>query len=149
MLNPNHRILIVDDNPAIHEDFRKILCPTKSNQSEVRSLKATLFDKAPMAATPVNFELVSAFQGQEAFALIRQSIADKRPFAMVFLAGPIGGIVGGPISAAIMTTLAGKAGLAGWQWMFLVEGLPCIVLGIATFLYLPDRRRTTRRSGRG
>ncbi|MFP4890722.1 MFS transporter [Paraburkholderia sp. EG304] len=62
-----------------------------------------------------------------------------RAIAMVFLAGPIGGIVGGPVSAAIMSTLAGKAGLAGWQWMFLVEGLPCIVLGIATFLYLPDR----------
>jgi sugar phosphate permease len=62
-----------------------------------------------------------------------------RAIAIVFLAGPIGGIVGGPLSAAIMSTLAGKAGLAGWQWMFLVEGLPCIALGVATFLYLPDR----------
>jgi MFS family permease len=61
-----------------------------------------------------------------------------RAIAIVFLAGPIGGIVGGPISAMIMSTLAGKAGLAGWQWMFLVEGLPCVLLGIATFLYLPD-----------
>jgi len=62
-----------------------------------------------------------------------------RAIAMVFLAGPIGGIAGGPVSAAIMNSLAGRAGLAGWQWMFLVEGLPCIALGIATFLYLPDR----------
>jgi sugar phosphate permease len=61
-----------------------------------------------------------------------------RAIAIVFLAGPIGGIVGGPVSAMIMSTLAGKAGLAGWQWMFLVEGLPCVLLGIATFLYLPD-----------
>jgi nitrate/nitrite transporter NarK len=57
---------------------------------------------------------------------------------MVFLAGPIGGIVGGPLSASVMSVLGGTAGLAGWQWMFLVEGLPCIVLGVATFLYLPD-----------
>ncbi|QBR01598.1 MFS transporter [Paraburkholderia pallida] len=62
-----------------------------------------------------------------------------RAIAIVFLAGPIGGIVGGPLCAGIMTALAGAMGLAGWQWMFLVEGLPCIVLGIAVFFYLPDR----------
>ena len=62
-----------------------------------------------------------------------------RAIAIVFLAGPIGGIVGGPVSAWLMTSLAGKAGLAGWQWMFLAEGLPCIVLGIATLFLLPNR----------
>jgi sugar phosphate permease len=61
-----------------------------------------------------------------------------RAIAMVFLAGPIGGIIGGPLSAGVMTALAHTGGLAGWQWMFLVEGLPCIVLGIATFLFLPN-----------
>jgi two-component system cell cycle sensor histidine kinase/response regulator CckA len=85
MLHPNHRILIVDDNTSIHEDFRKILCPTRPNKSEIRSLKAALFDKAPAATTTVEFELVSAFQGQEALALISQSIAENRPFAMAFL----------------------------------------------------------------
>jgi sugar phosphate permease len=62
-----------------------------------------------------------------------------RAIAIVFLAGPIGGIVGGPLSAWLMTSLAGKAGLAGWQWMFLVEGLPCIVLGVLTLFVLSDR----------
>ncbi len=85
MLHPNHRILIVDDNPAIHEDFRKILCPTRPNDSEIRNLKVALFDQAPTAATTVDFELVSAFQGQEALTLISQSVAEKRPFAMAFL----------------------------------------------------------------
>jgi sugar phosphate permease len=62
-----------------------------------------------------------------------------RAIAIVFLAGPIGGIVGGPLSAWLMTTLAGTAGLAGWQWMFLAEGLPCIVLGVLTLFLLSDR----------
>jgi sugar phosphate permease len=62
-----------------------------------------------------------------------------RAIAIVFLAGPIGGIVGGPVSAWLMTTFAGSAGLAGWQWVFLAEGLPCIVLGVLTLFLLSDR----------
>jgi two-component system cell cycle sensor histidine kinase/response regulator CckA len=85
MLNPNHRILIVDDNPAIHEDFRKILCPTRPGKSEVQDLKAALFEKAPKAATATDFELVSAFQGQEALEIVKQALAEGRPFAMAFL----------------------------------------------------------------
>jgi two-component system cell cycle sensor histidine kinase/response regulator CckA len=84
MLNPNHRILIVDDNPAIHEDFRKILCQTRPGKAEVQGLKAALFDKGPAAAT-TEFELVSAFQGQESLELVKQALAEDRPFAMAFL----------------------------------------------------------------
>jgi MFS family permease len=54
-----------------------------------------------------------------------------RPLAIVLLAGPVGGALGGPISAAIMAHFDGRAGLAGWQWLFLVEGLPCAALGLA------------------
>jgi len=85
MLNPNHRILIVDDNPAIHEDFRKILCPVRPGKAEVQDLKAALFDTAPSVPTTIHFELVSASQGQEALALVNRSVAEDRPFAMAFL----------------------------------------------------------------
>jgi hypothetical protein len=47
IIKPNHRVLIVDDNPAIHEDFRKIFCPMGADKSEVQGLKAALFDHAP------------------------------------------------------------------------------------------------------
>ncbi|MFM0649820.1 MFS transporter [Paraburkholderia bryophila] len=67
-----------------------------------------------------------------------------RAIAIVFLAGPIGGIVGGPLSAWLMTRLAGTAGLAGWQWMFLAEGLPCIVMGVLTLFVLSDRPADAR-----
>lgn len=67
-----------------------------------------------------------------------------RAIALVFVAGPLGGIVGGPLSAWLMTTLSGVGGLAGWQWMFLVEGLPCIALGLLTLRVLSDRPADAR-----
>ncbi|CAG2155993.1 Putative metabolite transport protein NicT [Cupriavidus yeoncheonensis] len=62
-----------------------------------------------------------------------------RAIAIVFLAGPLGGIVGGPVSAWLITALSGTGGLAGWQWMFLVEGLPCILLGVLALYFVPNR----------
>jgi sugar phosphate permease len=67
-----------------------------------------------------------------------------RAIALVFIAGPLGGIVGGPVSAWLMTTLPGVGGLAGWQWMFLVEGLPSIALGLLTLRVLSDRPADAR-----
>ncbi|MGX6999987.1 MFS transporter [Caballeronia sp. KNU42] len=62
-----------------------------------------------------------------------------RAMAVVMWAGPIGGVIGGPLSSWAMTTLAGTHGLEGWQWMFIVEGLPCCVLGVIAFFFLDDR----------
>jgi ACS family tartrate transporter-like MFS transporter len=50
----------------------------------------------------------------------------------------LSGIVGGPLSGALFT-LDGMAGLAGWQWIFLAEGIPSLVLGVTTLLFLTDR----------
>ena len=52
---------------------------------------------------------------------------------------PIGGIVGSPLSTWIMTAFHGNYGLAGWQWMFLLQGLPCIILGLIAFCFLEDK----------
>ncbi len=62
-----------------------------------------------------------------------------RTMAIVMAAGPIGGLVGGPLSSWAMTALAGVHGLAGWQWMFVVEGLPCTGLGVIAWYFLTDR----------
>ena len=48
----------------------------------------------------------------------------------------VSGVVGNPVSGAIMDALSGKAGLAGWQWLFLMEGLPSVIVGIWVFCYL-------------
>ncbi|TLX56239.1 MFS transporter [Stutzerimonas nosocomialis] len=54
------------------------------------------------------------------------------------LAIPLAGIIGGPVSGWIIAHMDGLAGLSGWQWMFLVEGLPASVLGVVCFFCLAD-----------
>lgn len=49
------------------------------------------------------------------------------------------GIIGGPVSTWIMVHLAGLHGLHGWQWLFLLEGIPAVLLGVISFFYLCDR----------
>src|SRR5215471_2288226 len=57
--------------------------------------------------------------------------------AWFMTATAISGIIGAPLSAALFT-LDGVAGLAGWQWIFIAEGIPSIVLGITTLFFLTD-----------
>ncbi|SBW79444.1 Putative metabolite transport protein NicT [Pseudomonas veronii 1YdBTEX2] len=59
--------------------------------------------------------------------------------ATVMLAAPLAGIFGGPLSAWIMSSFHSMSSLAGWQWMFLIEGLPCVILGIMALYVLADR----------
>ena len=51
---------------------------------------------------------------------------------------PVASIVGGPVSGALLG-MSGVGGLAGWRWLFLLEGLPAVVLGLVAFAYLDDR----------
>ena len=62
--------------------------------------------------------------------------ARARAVAWFMTANPIAGIVGSPISGALLG-LSGR-GLSGWQWMFLMEGVPAICLGVAVFWALSD-----------
>lgn len=48
----------------------------------------------------------------------------------------VSGVLGNPISGLIMDKLSGAAGLAGWQWLFLAEGIPSIVVGLSVYFYL-------------
>ncbi|CCD29517.1 Transporter, major facilitator family [Candidatus Glomeribacter gigasporarum BEG34] len=61
-----------------------------------------------------------------------------RTLALFSCAPSIAGIISGPLSAWIMTRLAGAAGLAGWKWLFLLQALLCFGLGILIFLKLDD-----------
>src|SRR5437870_1854901 len=66
-----------------------------------------------------------------------------RVFALFLTSTALAGVVGGPVSAALLK-LRGTGGLAGWQWLFLVEGLPAVVLGVTTFFYLADHPSAAR-----
>src|SRR5437899_6589510 len=66
-----------------------------------------------------------------------------RAIAAFMTAVPVSGVIGGPLSGALLT-LNGTLGLAGWQWLFLVEGVPAILLGVIVLLYLNDRPDVAR-----
>ena len=58
--------------------------------------------------------------------------------ALFMAAAPIATAIGSPISAALLET-HGIMGLAGWQWMFLIEAIPAVILGVVVFFYMTDR----------
>ncbi len=58
------------------------------------------------------------------------------------LAVPVAGILGGPISGFILDGFHDYMGLRGWQWMFLLEGIPVLILALLVLKYLPDRVET-------
>jgi ACS family tartrate transporter-like MFS transporter len=62
-----------------------------------------------------------------------------RAVAMVMMASPLVLMLGGPFTGAILEFTHHRAGLSGWQWVFLLEGLPAILLGVVTYFYLTDR----------
>ena len=69
--------------------------------------------------------------------------ARARTVARFMTAAPLSGVIGGPLSGALLG-LHQEAGLAGWQWMFLLEGIPAIVLGGMAWAYLVDHPASAR-----
>src|SRR5262245_43649032 len=83
----NNRVLVIDDNPAIHADVRKILCPQVSEAAaSVDALEAELLGTSSTPARPTaNFVVDSAHQGREGLALVQKAMAENRPYAMAFV----------------------------------------------------------------
>ena len=85
----NTRILIVDDNKSIHEDFRKVLCSnTNTSLQAVDELEDELFgsDNAKRDKdVTVEYEVDSAYQGQEALSMIQKAEDEGRPYALAFM----------------------------------------------------------------
>ena len=85
----NRRILLVDDMPTIHEDFRKILAPPTATQSALKAAGAALFgddeDELAGNCATAPFEIDSAYQGQEGLAKVEAALAKGLPYAMAFV----------------------------------------------------------------
>ena len=82
----NNRILVIDDNPAIHQDFRKILSPIDSAlEGELDADEASLFGDTPNTGRELNFQIDSAFQGQEGLEMVRTAVLAGAPYAVAFV----------------------------------------------------------------
>ncbi len=82
----NHRILIIDDNPSIHQDFRKILGPADAKLSkELDADEAALFGEIAHTARPWSFQIDSAFQGEEGLEKVRTAVTNGTPYAVAFV----------------------------------------------------------------
>jgi CheY-like chemotaxis protein len=92
------RVLVIDDNPSIHKDFRKILCPgSPATGKRLEALEASLFGArrsvsgAPLGrpgsarASALEFTVDFASQGQEGLGAVRRMTKAKTPYALVFV----------------------------------------------------------------
>jgi CheY-like chemotaxis protein len=80
----NRRILVIDDNVSIQEDFRKILVPPKDSDA-LDQARAVLFGEAPSLPAQEHYELEVASQGREACGMVHTACGQGRPYAMAFV----------------------------------------------------------------
>ncbi|OPG79275.1 Phytochrome-like protein cph2 [Pseudomonas ogarae] len=78
----NRRILVVDDTPAIHQDFRKILSPSAGSDDSLDDTESLLFGTPQV--NRLQFQIDSAYQGEEALELVKRAQAEGQPYALVF-----------------------------------------------------------------
>lgn len=81
-----HRILVIDDNPAIHDDFRKVLRTTGSGpaSSVLDEMESALFGEAQKDQQPI-YEIDTASQGEQGLAKVKAALAEGRPYSMIFV----------------------------------------------------------------
>jgi diguanylate cyclase (GGDEF)-like protein len=82
--NQNLRVLVIDDNKAIHEDFRKIL-QAKDGEESFNQARASLFGDPPLSEALVRFKVDCVDQGQAGLILVQKARGEGRPYAMAFV----------------------------------------------------------------
>ncbi len=79
------RILIIDDNPAIHDDFRKILIPDAAPSPALREAAAALFERVPPPPMQPAYDIDCVLRGQDGVELVRQALDEGRPYALAYV----------------------------------------------------------------
>jgi two-component system cell cycle sensor histidine kinase/response regulator CckA len=79
------RILVVDDNPAIHDDFRKILGARSDTHSRLDNIEAELFGEPSEHVERTGFRIDSAHQGQEGLAMVQKAMQEGDPYVLAFV----------------------------------------------------------------
>jgi signal transduction histidine kinase len=81
---PAPRVLVIDDTPAIHQDFRRILSGSEGSES-LATLRATLFGTQPSRPRGHRFEVDSAFQGEEGIQRVGAALKEEWPYTLAFV----------------------------------------------------------------
>jgi len=81
----NRKVLVVDDQESIREDFRKILAGGETLDAGLRDARSAFFGEAQQSEGGVVFELHTASQGHEGIRMLEQAVAEGKPFAMAFV----------------------------------------------------------------
>jgi two-component system, NtrC family, sensor kinase len=79
------RVLVIDDTPAVHEDFRKIFGVKTPEQSRLEEAESAVFGPPGATAQSVGFRIDSAFQGQDALELVRKALEENDPYVLAFV----------------------------------------------------------------
>ena len=110
---------------------------------------ATMFVRTPMEFYAARLLLGMAEAGFFPGVLLYltywfPSARRARMTALFILGSPLSGVIGAPLSGWIMQAFGGVHGLRSWQWLFLLEGIPSILLGLASYAVLKDRPSDAR-----
>jgi signal transduction histidine kinase/response regulator RpfG family c-di-GMP phosphodiesterase len=81
----NNRILVIDDNRAIHDDFRKILNGTARDDATLVQAEAVLFEEEAQSSRLMHFQIDSAYQGEEGLARVQLAVQAQHPYAVAFV----------------------------------------------------------------
>lgn len=82
---PVHRVLVIDDNQAIRQDYAKILIKAPIDNSALDDLEASLFGVHKKKLESTTFSLDFASQGAEALGMVEQAVADNQPYSLAFV----------------------------------------------------------------
>jgi ACS family tartrate transporter-like MFS transporter len=110
---------------------------------------ATAFARGPVSFYVLRFLLgvceAGFFPGMILYLTYWFPAASRGQFSALFLSAIlVANIVGSPISGFILSAAGGVAGLKSWQWLFVLEAVPSLILGVVTLFYLPDRPAKAR-----
>ena len=81
----NRRVLVIDDNREIHDDFRKILSPATAPAAALDAVETAVLGTPAETVPETQFEVDSAYQGQEGVLLVKKALEAGRPYAMAFV----------------------------------------------------------------
>jgi two-component system, NtrC family, sensor kinase len=83
-----HRVLVIDDNPDVHEDFRKVLCADRTTSSALEAAEAELFgleEQSAFLGKQYKFQVDSAFQGEPGLAKVYHAMQEGYAYDIAFV----------------------------------------------------------------